>query len=183
MRASPGATSTPRHVIACAFALAAIATLGCASDREPTTPRGEPVVLGPVRLLSPAAGGRFVQNDGTLGCTPHPTRGAGFRVAFDWRDVEGAERYRVVFWQRHAQFPAIERDVVASEYEEVSCNAFVADPNVDHWAWKVAAIATIAATDSSATPRDTVLWSEEREFGFMPCRLANGDPCNAPGEP
>lgn len=181
MSDSPRTSRSLPAVLAAFVALGALGALACASDRDPTRPDA---VFAPVQLLSPVDGGRFVQNDTTLGCPVHPARGSGFRVAFDWRDVEGAERYRIVFWQRDARFPAIERDVERSEYAEVNCNAFVLDRNADHWIWKVAAVGRIVTADSAGgAARDTVLWSEEREFGFTPCRLANGVACHAPGEP
>lgn len=161
-----------------------VSVIACSPPTPPADKRPE---TNPptVQLVSPESEGRFQQNDLTLGCTPHSARGSGFRVAFDWKDVRAANRYRVVFWQRNAQFPAIARDVTTSEYEEINCNAFVMDRNLDEWVWKVAAMGPIpgSETDSGTVARDTILWSEEREFGFEPCRLEDDRPCYAPPSP
>lgn len=158
---------------------AGICIVGCES---PTPPPRQMFVPPSVQLVSPEPEGRFRQNDPTLSCLPHSARGSGFRVAFDWKDVRGATRYRVVFWHRNAQFPAIEREVTASEYEEIDCNAFVIDNNLNDWVWKVAAMGPIPTKefDTGAFVRDTVLWSQERVYGFQPCRLSDGQPCYAP---
>jgi len=168
------------------IALSVVALLvlaACASNTDFTAPSAEQAVYAPVLLVSPELGGRFKQNDLTLGCTPHPARGSGFRLAFDWHDVPGATRYQIVFWHRGSQFPAVQGEVAASEYEEIACNSFVIDRNLHDWIWKVAALGPITpaqGADGRTAPRDTVLWSEERVFGFEPCRLADGRPCNAP---
>ena len=131
---------------------------------------------GPLALVSPAHGERFRQNDASLGCSAHAARGHGFRIAFDWRKVSGASAYKVVFWHRGSQFPAVERVVLEPTYSQTLCNAFVIDANLDHWAWRVAALGP-----ARGSLRDT-LWSEEREYGFEPCRLRDTLPCFAPPE-
>jgi hypothetical protein len=141
----------------------------------PQAPKSQTQLHGLVSLVSPADGGRFKQNDASLGCSEHAARGYGFRVAFDWQEVEGAEAYDVVFWHQGSQFPAVKRTITTTEFVETMCNAFVIDVNLDHWAWHVAAISPAGVGGA----RDT-LWSEEREYGFEPCRLANNQPCFAP---
>ena len=167
--------------LAVLFVLAG-AIAGCSP--ESTTPVRKSA-MPVVQLVSPEPGGRFAQNDQTLGCPANPTRGSGFRVAFRWRKVEGASSYRVVFWHTGSRFAAIDQEVYEPSHEEIRCNAFVADPNLDHWIWTVAAIGRIApaGSDSGAVARDTVLWSEEREFGFDPCRLNDTIPCSEPEQP
>ena len=153
-----------------------LALAACVSD-SPNAPLRRPGLEGPLALVSPAEGQRFTQNDASLGCSPHAARGYGFRVAFDWRDVKDAVSYKIVFWQKNAQFPAVERIVTTSEFAETWCNAFVIDRNLDHWAWRVAALG--ASRDGEAP--DT-LWSETREYGFAPCRIRDTIPCSAPPE-
>jgi len=153
-----------RHAVIATFVL-----LAACGDGAGTAVRRPPA---PDLLLSPVDGGSFTQNDATLGCPAHPARGYGFRVRFDWKDVEGATAYRLRFQQRDAPLAAINDVVVTtSQFEQTRCNAFVVDRNLEHWVWKVAAI---------AAPSDTLLWSETREFAFAPCRLADGRACYAP---
>lgn len=140
------------------------------------TPVAAPNPNGTVNLLSPAGGARFVQNDpALLECPDHPTRGRGFRLAFDWDDVEGADRYAIFLKQKHATYPAINYSVGESEFSGLWCNAFVLDRNLNDWLWRVAAIAHGADSLTGDT-----LWSEERIYGYEPCRLASGAPCSAP---
>lgn len=152
-----------------------IAVLAGCNGEISQTPRTQTQLHGQVSLVSPTNGGRFTQNDASLGCSAHAARGYGFRVAFDWQAVDGAEVYDVVFWHQGSQFPAVKRTVTTTDYEETECNAFVIDSNLDHWVWRVAAISPANVGGA----RDT-LWSEEREYGFEPCRLASGQPCFAP---
>ena len=165
--------------------LTALALVMLACDREPMPPVIDPPddqpATTPVLLLSPEPAGRFVQNDPTIGCPANANRGYGFRVAFDWADVEGASAYDIIFWQKNARVAAITLRVTTSQHSETRCNAFVIDSNLDDWMWTVKAIARIPIeTDSGVRMRDTILSSEERVFGFKPCRLADGRPCNAP---
>ena len=132
---------------------------------------------GPVKLLTPASGTRFVQNDPAIGCPSHDTRGYGFRLAFDWDDVPGAYRYDIVLKRVGAAYPAINYHVTVSQYEINWCNTFVIDANLDNWVWSVAAI----GPGRSAVEPDT-LWSEARQYGFEPCRHADDTPCSAPDE-
>lgn len=171
-------------LIGCFIAVA----MGCSG--EPTRPAVRPPEESeeqpkgpPVVLLSPVAAGRFTQNDPTLGCPTNETRGSGFRVEFDWEDVEGASAYDVIFWQKNAKFAAITSRVEASGFSQTNCNAFVIDANLNDWVWTVKATARIEVTeagDSTFVVRDTVLSSEERVFGFEPCRLENSRACYAP---
>ena len=154
--------------------LALIAVLGGCSGREPAAPLPGTFLSGSVRLLTPAPGGRFVQNDPSIGCAVHSTRGSGFRLAFDWEDVAGANRYDIELKHVGAEFPAVSYHVTESRYEATFCNAFVIDSNLDHWIWRVAAI---GGSDKGTAP-DT-LWSEEREYGFAACRLSDDRPCYA----
>jgi hypothetical protein len=171
---SQSSTRNIARAAALAAASVSIAILpGCA--KEPPNAPGPQTLHGQVALVSPANGGRFKQNDASLGCSEHAARGYGFRVAFDWQAVDGAAEYQIEFWHKGSQFPAVQRAVSTTEYEETRCNSFVIDSNLDHWAWRVAAI---GPARDGAPPEQ--LWSEEREYGFEPCRLSNGQPCFAP---
>ena len=154
-----------------AIGVVVASALACGEQRVDTPSEPAPL-LDPSFLISPAIQGRFRQNDPTIGCSAHAARGRGFRLAFDWRDVEGAGAYKIVFWQRQAIYPAIERVVTASEYAETRCQTFVIDRNLNDWVWKVAAL--------GGSRLNTIVWSEERTFGFEPCRLEDGRPCYAP---
>jgi hypothetical protein len=151
-----------------------IAAVACA---DPLAVPQEPVLTGTVNLIAPSPGALFAQNDPSLGCTSHAKRGYGFRTAFDWEDVEGADRYAVRLKKVGAMYAAIDHSVVDSELDLTWCNAFVIDVNLENWVWSVAAIA-----DRPSAPPDT-LWSETRGYGFQPCRHPDGEPCTAPPEP
>jgi hypothetical protein len=155
-------------IVACAEA--PIAPLG------PEGPGGDGL-KGPVNLLTPASGALIVQNDPSIACVDHPTRGKGFRLDFDWEDVEGAYAYAIHLQRVGAMYPAVDWRVVNSEFELDWCNTFVIDANLTNWVWRVAAIGM--GPDSTAA--DT-LWSDAREYGFTPCRLASGGPCYATAE-
>jgi hypothetical protein len=165
-------------------ALLALAATACGSptDARPTVSR-ERLRTDPSLLLSPADKGTFVQNDPSIGCPANATRGYGFRTRFDWADVDGAAEYAVVFQHEGALYPAIVHRTASSEYEQTFCNAFVIDANLEHWTWRVLALGPAkgpASGDSASLPRDTLLASTTREYGFEPCRLADGQPCSAP---
>ena len=171
-----------RLLVTTAFATLALAACNRGDSTSPDQPpprRSYPVDA--TLLLSPENDAVFTQNDPTIGCPAHPTRGYGFRTSFDWKDVEGASEYRIVFHQRDARYAAIERTVTTSEFAETLCNAYVADVNREHWNWQVIALGTIAVPgDSGTARRDTVLMSTSREYSFAPCRLASGAACSAP---
>lgn len=155
-------------------ATAAILLIAAACTESAAPPRREPFT-GTVTLLAPNAGALFTQNDTTIGCPAHPARGSGFRLQFDWQDVPGATRYAIHLKADSARYPVLNQDVSRSDVDFSMCNAFVIDRNLDGWLWRVAAIRDVAGS----TVPDT-LWSEERRYGFTPCRLANGAPCYAP---
>jgi hypothetical protein len=143
------------------------ATLSACGQDSPADPDGSRPVL-----LSPAAGARLAQNDPSIGCTPHPTRGHGHRLAFDWQDVPDAIEYRLIFVRGSAP-PVLDRTMVESAFEEISCGAFVADVYLDWWTWRVGAI-----SPRTGGMRDTI-WSEPRGNSFEPCRLPDGRACHA----
>ena len=159
-----GLTSRTSRV-ALSFGAAVALCLACRGD----TP-AEPSRQGP-RLLSPATGVRFRQNDPAIGCPAHPTTGYGHASAFDWSDVPGAVEYRIVYV--HAgHIPLYDRTVSTSEFAEAECNSYVDDLFLDGWSWRVAAVMPVVNG-----VRDT-LWSETRFNGFEPCRLADGRRCH-----
>ena len=130
----------------------------------------EPSRRGP-RLLSPAPGVRFRQNDPTIGCPAHPTAGYGHASAFDWSDVPGAVEYRIVY-AHSGHFPLYDRTVPTSDFAEAECNSYVADVFLDGWSWRAGAVMPLVNG-----ARDT-LWSEIRVNGFEPCRLDDGRYCH-----
>lgn len=154
-----------------------LAAVVACSDPGTATREIEPLE-GQVKLVAPASGSRFAQNDASIGCQSHAFRGYGFRLAFDWEDVPEAHRYDIYLKKVGALYPAINYHVTESQYDVAWCNAFVIDANLDNWTWRVAAI---GAGESAEKP-DT-LWSEERTYGFEPCRHPDGSPCTAPPEP
>jgi hypothetical protein len=157
------------------IAVGVLCYITACADGEPYAPRRGPGLSGAVTLLAPGPGGLFKQNDPTIGCDAHADRGFGFRLVFDWEDVEGVEQYDIVLQHVGSPIAAVRERVIESKHERTWCNAFVADFNLDQWIWRVAAI---GPSSSGAVP-DT-LWSETREYGFEPCRHADGRPCSAP---
>ena len=152
------------------------AVAACSDPR--TAPPDVDLFEGQVKLVAPSNGSRFAQNDPAIGCAAHPFRGYGFRLAFDWEDVRGAQHYAIHLKHVGSAYPAIDYQITESRFDAAWCNAFVIDSNLDNWIWRVAAI----SADPSATAPDT-LWSEERTHGFQPCRHPDGAPCSAPAEP
>ena len=157
--------------------LAGVLALAACASESPNAPVRRAGLEGPLALVSPADRERFKQNDSSLGCDAHPARGYGFRLAFDWRDVKDAAGYKIVFWHTGSAIPAVERVVTVSEFAATWCNAFVIDRNLDHWAWRVAALGPSRNGEAPDT-----LWSETREYGFAPCRIRDTVPCSAPPE-
>lgn len=157
---------TPRALCA-ALALVMGAALGsaCGSDGP-----AEPLRRGP-RLLSPAPGVRFRQNDPTIGCPAHPTAGYGHASAFDWSDVPGAVEYRIIY-VHDGHLPLYDRTVPTSDFAESECGSYVADVFLDGWSWRAGAVMPLVNG-----VRDT-LWSESRINGFEACRLADGMYCH-----
>jgi hypothetical protein len=156
-------------------AILAALTIGVTACQEPTTSQPQHHVLaGTLALVAPASGAAFKQNDATIGCPAHATRGYGFAMLFDWSDVPGATKYKVFLKHTGSQYAAVDYAVNESIFAATWCNAFVIDANLTNWTWRVAAF----AVDSNGALSDT-LWSEERTYKFDPCRLADTTPCYA----
>lgn len=122
--------------------------------------------------LSPVGGQLIPQNNPSIGCPFHPTRGFGHRIMFDWTDARasaGIAGYELVARRQGAILPIVNTFVVESEFTFTSCNAFVIDANLGEWRWMVRA----QDTDGNYSA-----WRVAR-FGFEPCRLASGTPCFA----
>jgi len=114
------------------------------------------------------------QNNPDIGCPFNPTFGFGWEIFFDWTDSEsssGISGYQLFVMGSNAIFPIIDTFVAESEFTHTSCNGFVIDVNLFGWEW------TVQAVDNDGNMSDV---SDTGVFQFGPCRLANGDPCNAP---
>jgi hypothetical protein len=151
------------------FTLAAV--VACADPVSPPPPGRQ--VLAP--FDGPFSEALIQQNDPSIGCPAHAERGYGFRTAFAWGDVAGADYYAVRFKRTGSQYPAIDVSVQHSSLAQVACNSFVIDANLTGW---ILSVAAIARRSNSATT-DT-LWREDREFAFRPCRMPSGRSCSAP---
>ena len=162
-----------RLQVASIVVVAAVVVTACSPEAQ-AGPRVH-ILSGELKLLTPAKNAVLPQNQSDIGCPAHATRGYGFRLHFDWEDVEGADHYTVYLKHTGSQYAAVDRAAGESEFAQTWCNGFVADFNLDNWTWRVAAF----APGDSTTPPDT-LWSEERQYRFEPCRLADSLPCYAP---
>jgi hypothetical protein len=127
-------------------------------------------------LLAPAPDAVVRQNDPASGCPPHPTRGFGFRTAFDWTDVIAAREvagYQIILKGPTAANPLIGQHVVTSELVFTSCNGHAAFNNSFNWEWRVRTVDSEGRYGA---------WSPPRRLHFGPCQLANGDTCYASGD-
>ena len=123
--------------------------------------------------LEPIDGQLIPQNNPATQCPAHPYRGQGMRFLFDWTDsLSPVEIAGYELYAHHvgATYPIESRFVTESEFEKISCS-FVIDRNLLDWEWKVRARDIYGRYGP---------WSEIGEFGFEPCRLANGQACSAP---
>ncbi len=126
-------------------------------------------------LITPINNVAITQNDPNIGCPPHPTRGFGSRIFFDWTDSSspnGIAGYHIFAKHQNAQFPIVDTFVTASEFTTTRCNSFVIDANLEGWGWDVQARDNFG----NLSPK-----SETGTFKFEPCRLDDGTPCFAPG--
>ena len=152
----PNDSSTPPG------ATTAASDAGKATATRPSTPQ----------LVSPNASQAIRQNDPTIGCSFDPSGGYGFRILFDWTDSSsdvGIEAYEVFAEYRTATNPIVNASVIDSDFSLTRCNAFVPDPNLEGWRWRV------RARDVSGR---FSTWSPIAGFRFEPCRI-DGTPCSA----
>jgi len=123
-------------------------------------------------LVAPIGDQAISQNDPTIGCPFHPTRGYGFRILFDWTDSSSdvkIEGYTVFAEHEGATFPLVNTFVPDSQFVFKRCNSFVSDPNLEGWRWRV------RARDVSGTWGE---WSPFASFSFEACRI-DGSACSA----
>ncbi|MGH2659717.1 MAG: protein kinase domain-containing protein, partial [Actinomycetota bacterium] len=128
---------------------------------EPSTPQ----------LVRPAANEVIPQNDSTIGCPFDPAGGYGFRILFDWTDSSSdvaIEGYEIFAEYETATNPIVSTFVDDSYFALSRCNAFVPDPNLEGWRWRV------RARDVSGRFSE---WSPFADFTFEPCRI-EGTPCS-----
>lgn len=129
-----------------------------------------PALLTPVQDICSVV----QQNNPNIGCAPHPHRGYGLRINFNWTDAtspQGIAGYFIFVKNVNAPLPLIDRFVPVSQLAYRSCNAFVPDPLLLGWQWRVRA----QDRQGGLGP-----WSPFATFAFEPCRLAGGSPCSAP---
>lgn len=129
------------------------------------------------RLLSPAEGEVLPQNNASAVCSPHPTRGSGLVIVFDWEESRDPKNlvagYHLYAKNTNALNPIIDRVVGAPPFEYVNCNAFVAGHNLDGWQWTVRTVDVEGERGPASGPVD---------FSFEPCRLSDGTACFASDE-
>lgn len=134
--------------------------------------------VGVPEPLIPLNGTRIVQNNPDIDCSFDANRGFGFQIQFDWADVtakDGVAGYELFVKQQGADLPLINNQFVeGSEFTFLACNDFVTDGNLQGWEWRV------RARDSEGRVGD---YSPTQTFEFEPCRLSEGEVCNAPPPP
>ena len=122
--------------------------------------------------VAPAPNTVIAQNNPSIACPPHISRGSGYRIDFDWTSVASANgpvTYRLVLKRRQDAAPLFETNADDSAFSLVSCNAFVADDALDGWEWRV------RATDAAGVVSP---FSVAGVLRFAPCRLSNGETCS-----
>lgn len=144
-------------------------------DAPPTTPTPNPDAscAGPPVLVIPAEGHVVRQNDPTIGCPSHPTRGHGHQLDFDWEDAclpGGVSGYQIYSKAITAPNPVIDTFVTESRYTYRCCNCHVVERHRPEWRWRV------RARDRNGNWGE---WSAERKYSFESCRLSDGSLCNA----
>ncbi|HEX6008717.1 MAG TPA: hypothetical protein VFZ50_01290 [Actinomycetota bacterium] len=124
-----------------------------------------------VRLLSPEEGAVVPQNDPSTGCTPTPNAGFGSVIEFAWRanHLKDIAAYQLFVQHPNATFPLVDAVVNETSFTLLNCGAFVIDPFLNGWQWRVRAL------DGQGNFSD---WAEG-VFNFAPCRLADGRPCGS----
>ena len=134
-------------------------------DNPELGPGEEEVV--PPELVSPEDGEVISQNDSTIGCKPHPTRGFGYRILFDWTDsfsASGTAGYDLFVRNRKSEGPIIDTFVKQSDFEFIRCNA-VEEGGEAEWG--------VRCKDNQGRFSP---W-QIGEFRFADCRLQDGTPC------
>lgn len=157
------------------IAIALVAT-SCGETRttatqptQPTTPPPPPAPPARPTLLAPDADAVIPQNDPTAGCAFDGSRGAGFRIAFDWADVSasaGPARYEIRMQNEDASLPAVNTITETSDYVHLACSTYVVEHFLEGWVWKVRAIDRTGQVGE---------WAERR-LSFAPCRIGRR-PC------
>jgi len=124
-------------------------------------------------LISPTSASLIIQNNPDIGCalSAEPTRGYGYRVAFDWADVAGATGYEIFAEHAGAAVPIVNTTTEGSSHTFTSCNSFVVDGNLTGWHWRVRALGSGDAVGP---------WSAFVDFAFAPCRLPDQTACHVP---
>lgn len=127
-----------------------------------------------VEPVEPSLDTAVPQDDASTGCPAHGTRGYGFQVTFSWsaRLLQSVGQYRLRVGHGVAATPALDVTLIDDHYRWSDCNAFVADGNLTGWQWQVSALDLV---------NNVIAISEPRPLQFVPCRLADGSACSAPG--
>lgn len=125
-----------------------------------------------VTLTTPVADAVITQNDPTIKCPLNPTFGYGYKIVFQWAGAKpvnfGHYHLRV---QHTGSVPVIDQNLKRQRRRLKQCDSFVIDSNLNNWIWQVTTF------DNAGNVLDV---SEQRSFSFAPCRLSNGQACNAP---
>ena len=119
-------------------------------------------------LISPVANQQVPQNVRTA-CTPKESPIGGVEILFDWVEVRGATRYRLIAGNVGAVKPIVSVEVTDTKYKYVTCSGTVGDHVLKGWFWVVQAF-----VDRNWGPM-----SLARPFEFLSCRLPDGQFCGA----
>jgi uncharacterized protein (TIGR03437 family) len=126
------------------------------------------------RPIAPVDNTAIRQNDPASGCTADPTKGAGYRIRFEWSGPPAGEQVAgYELWAaRGTAAPLLNAQVpLQAAYVLQRCGEFIADDSPEGWEWRVRA----RDARSNFSP-----WSSTARFRFEPCRLADGRPCGTP---
>ncbi len=125
------------------------------------------------RPIAPVDNAAIRQNDPASGCALDPSRGAGFRIRFEWSAPSSSEQvsgYALWAGRRAAATPMLDLEVPPQPaFSLQRCGMFIPDDSSEAWEWRV------RARDGSGNFGP---WSSSATFRFLPCRLADGQPCS-----
>ena len=155
-----------------------VLSAACGSSSPTLTPTPIPTSTPAALSMSPNNNTSILQNSPASGCSlltgADATRGRGFVIQFHWTapsSAHGVAGYEIYVTRVGAPIPLVDTFVATTDFTETQCNAFVIDPDLQGWQWR------LRSKDEQGQFADWTPWAS---FEFSPCRLSDGTPCGAP---